>query len=443
MPIIGSDGKQVMLPKWRAVIVDHKGIRRTLTLSANKQQAQKQADMIEQREREIKMGIRAAPTPQDKNQSRPFEDVFAEYMAWGRAQGGRRGMPWDSEHADKKERELLFWSTALELKVLGDLYGILPKVEAECRTMLDSGNVGKTVSNRVLHLRSMILWCKKRKYLTEDPLEELGKFDTTPRRIRRAMLIEEFKLLLLHCAPHRRLLYEVAACSGLRENELRQLEPSFLDREACGIRIPKEIDKSRKDRLQMIPSTLMERLAAFVESGEVFSLYNKAYSQQGKREGKKTPPANPLLYVPTNSATALKKDLLAAGIPPVTEKGYLDFHALRTAYINFVLDSGANVKTAQELARHSTPDMTMNVYGRARDEKMREAVESVGNMLFSDKGGHRTPDHGHENNRTFAEQGNQSTSTENITPAIAGVISKNDWCGREDLNLHCIATTSS
>jgi hypothetical protein len=85
VPMIGADGKPVMLPKWRTVIIDHKGVRRTLTLSSNKQQAQKQADMLEQREREIKMGIRAVPTPQDKNGSRPIADVVAEYMAWGRA----------------------------------------------------------------------------------------------------------------------------------------------------------------------------------------------------------------------------------------------------------------------------------------------------------------------------------------------------------------------
>ncbi len=174
-------------------------------------------------------------------------------------------------------------------------------------------------------------------------------------------------------------------------------------------------------------------LAAFVDSGEVFTLYNKAYSQQGERKGKKQPPVNPLLYVPQNSATMLKKDLEAAGIPSMTPKGKLDFHALRTAYINFVLDSGANVKTAQELARHATPDMTMNVYGRARDEKMREAVESVGNMLFSDNAGQETADHGHEKNRTFTEQEFSSTSTKNITPAVAGVISKRDWCRKQDV----------
>ena len=79
-------------------------------------------------------------------------------------------MPSDVEHAYKKERDITLWRTALDLKILSDLYGVLPNVEKQCLKMLDSGNVGKTVANKVLNLRSLILWCKKRKYLTEDPL---------------------------------------------------------------------------------------------------------------------------------------------------------------------------------------------------------------------------------------------------------------------------------
>ena len=49
----------------------------------------------------------------------------------------------------------------------------------------------------------------------------------------------------------------------------------------------------------------------------------------------------------------------------------------RLAYINFVLESGASVKEAQALARHSTPELTMNVYGRTRKERLSETAEKV------------------------------------------------------------------
>jgi hypothetical protein len=34
------------------------------------------------------------------------------------------------------------------------------------------------------------------------------------------------------------------------------------------------------------------------------------------------------------------------------------------AYINFVIESGVSIKEAQALARHATPQLTLNVYGR-------------------------------------------------------------------------------
>ena len=40
----------------------------------------------------------------------------------------------------------------------------------------------------------------------------------------------------------------------------------------------------------------------------------------------------------------------------------VDFHALRATYITMLVRSGASVKEAQELARHSDPKLTMNVY---------------------------------------------------------------------------------
>jgi len=41
-----------------------------------------------------------------------------------------------------------------------------------------------------------------------------------------------------------------------------------------------------------------------------------------------------------------------------------DFHSLRVSYVTALVRSGANVKVVQELARHSTPTLTMNTYTR-------------------------------------------------------------------------------
>ncbi len=41
---------------------------------------------------------------------------------------------------------------------------------------------------------------------------------------------------------------------------------------------------------------------------------------------------------------------------------YADFHALRHTFITNMVKSGISPKIAQSLARHSTIDLTMNVY---------------------------------------------------------------------------------
>ena len=85
--------------------------------------------------------------------------------------------------------------------------------------------------------------------------------------------------------------------------------------------------------------------------------------------------------MPSHPARTLRGDLRRAGIPVQTPAGRLDFHACRTAYINLVIDAGADVKTAQTLSRHSTPHLTMNVYGRTTDARLSAVAEKVGEMV--------------------------------------------------------------
>jgi hypothetical protein len=71
----------------------------------------------------------------------------------------------------------------------------------------------------------------------------------------------------------------------------------------------------------------------------------------------------------------------AADIPKVTPAGKIDFHAVRLAYINLVIESSVTVKEAQVLARHETPELTMNIYGRAREERLWTVVEQVAQAI--------------------------------------------------------------
>jgi hypothetical protein len=60
-----------------------------------------------------------------------------------------------------------------------------------------------------------------------------------------------------------------------------------------------------------------------------------------------------------------------------------DFHSLRVLFISRVVASGASVKEAQTLARHSTPLLTMNTYSRATLLDVAGAVSGLGDLLTS------------------------------------------------------------
>ena len=126
------------------------------------------------------------------------------------------------------------------------------------------------------------------------------------------------------------------------------------------------------------PIALAQRLKSSAESGDAARLYRK----YRRRDSKRATPSNPLLYVPSALSSNLDRDLKATGIPKKAPGGKLDFHAIRLAYINLVLESEVSPKEAQALARHSTPDLTFNVYARTRAHRLSEAVEGIAEAIL-------------------------------------------------------------
>ena len=60
-----------------------------------------------------------------------------------------------------------------------------------------------------------------------------------------------------------------------------------------------------------------------------------------------------------------------------SEGRVVDFHALRMTFITMLVKSGASVKEAQDLARHSDPKLTMNVYTRLGVHDLAGALERM------------------------------------------------------------------
>jgi len=74
----------------------------------------------------------------------------------------------------------------------------------------------------------------------------------------------------------------------------------------------------------------------------------------------------------------LRGDLKAAGIPYRDDTGRVaDFHSLRVTFATMLLRSGVDVRTAKELMRHATINMTADVYACTLRGSLNEAVKRL------------------------------------------------------------------
>ncbi len=78
------------------------------------------------------------------------------------------------------------------------------------------------------------------------------------------------------------------------------------------------------------------------------------------------------------------------------------------------------MKTAQELARHETATLTLNTYGRAKEERCRAVVESVGKVVFSDYLNPKIDNSGHEDYTKLTQGLGNLDFSKIITPDVAG-----------------------
>jgi integrase len=269
--------------------------------------------------------------------------------------------------------------------MLSELDGCLPLVELELRALQGKGLAGRTVAQYAESIGAFTKWCNTRHFIDKDPLVALTGFDNTPQSHRRAMTLDEVQRLLGVVSVERKILYEVALCTGLRANELRNLTTAHLDAERGGLCLDAAWTKNRQAGFQPVPEDLLQRLLQFEHK-------HTAIDRRGLTNAVDVP-SNPLLYIQKDPAKAFTKDLAKAGIPKHTKDGKLDFHALRVTYTTLVIEAGATVKEAQTLLRHSNPQLAMNIYARTREGRLADVTESVGRVAMC---GHESASSGHQ-----------------------------------------------
>lgn len=380
----GVRSKPNSVGKFQGWYVNSQGKQQFFTGTHTRKETLRIAHKLEDEHRLVRLGYVAEPPPSVKHKTRLLADVIDEYIEWGKSHGGREGRPWSKKHYENRKARLEWWEEISgEMATVGDMESIAQqKVELGIVRLRDSGLAPKTLATYVEAFRAFFGWCAKRGVINKNPLETLPHFDTTAVTRRRALTVDEIHRLLAVCEPHRRLLLETALSTGLRANELRSLSEGDVDVANGLLRLSANWTKNRKACEQPISLGLAQQLVKFSQSGEPSRLYRFIASKRRVTARVMDPiPNKPLLCVPLHPARELDKDLKKAGIPKHTDEGKVDFHACRVAYITLIVESGASIKEAQTLARHSSPTMTFNTYSRVRGGRLASTVESVSERI--------------------------------------------------------------
>ncbi len=167
----------------------------------------------------------------------------------------------------------------------------------------------------------------------------------------------------------RAMLYRLAGGTGFRASELASLTPACFDLAADepAIVVRAACSKRRRDDRQPIGADLATALVPWLkgkaDSTPVFRLPRLNKLAAVVRADLRTAKARWIKE--TRNAKQRRKRQTDSFLAELDASGALvDLHTFRVSYISWLVESGATVKTCQELARHSTPVLTIGTYAR-------------------------------------------------------------------------------
>jgi len=214
----------------------------------------------------------------------------------------------------------------------------------------------ETVNHYIRAAKGFTRWLMRTGRLSADPFQTLSLLNAKAdvRRGRRELTADELRCLFAAArastltfrgltGEDRHALYRLAAGTGFRANALANLTPEYFDLASYTVTLPARLNKSRKVKVQPLPPDLAAELVTYLA---------------GKPGGQSVWGGTWAL----KAAEMIRHDLDAAGIPHSVPgpdgPRYADFHALRHSFLTLLGRSGVDLKTAQELAGHSTPVLT-------------------------------------------------------------------------------------
>ncbi len=195
------------------------------------------------------------------------------------------------------------------------------------------------------------------------------------------LTIEQIQALLPHLQEPCRTAVLLDVATGLRVGELLGLKWADVDSEKLEINVTRSVVKQKvgpcKTEASQKPIPLDAELAEQLCNWRQKARYNQPEDwifASPHRRGRQPYWPGALFRV------QLKPGLAAAGIP-----GSVGWHTLRHTFGTLMKANGEDIKTIQELLRHSNYKVTADVYTQAMTKAKREAQTRVVRMILPEK----------------------------------------------------------
>jgi integrase len=211
--------------------------------------------------------------------------------------------------------------------------------------------------------RAFCLWAIERKRMARNPLDGVNPVETAGqlRRQRRALVDEELTSFLSVVGKRHRLAYQLLLTTGLRRDELKQLQWGDIKLNAPLPFIELRAETTKAGRADPLPVR-----------ADIAALLRDARGTDGDTDR--------VCHVPTMETH--RRYLAKAGIPYEDGAGRrIDLHAMRHSYGTMLARAGIAPRVAMSLMRHTDMKLTMNVYTDPRVFNMAGAVEKLPSVV--------------------------------------------------------------
>lgn len=262
------------------------------------------------------------------------------------------------------------------------LEAITPEHWRDIRRRLLGDGLGRTSVN---HVHTVLGTCLERAVsdhaIQTNPMRLVKKLPRTDESFEaRALGAAELDALRTACQGERLgIFFEFIADTGVRHGEARALRWSDIDLDGDRPYFRVVESKSKAGRRRV---GLTQAWAARLRAHQANQAEERAIAGERWREH--------LLVFPSEVGTPLTESNVTRTFKRLLRKASLDpairIHDLRHTYITDLIASGVDPRTAQGIAGHSSPSVTMGIYAHYRDDEAGEAAERVEKRRKKGKG---------------------------------------------------------